>query len=165
MTPSVEPAVGADGADLRLAVPAAATWIAALVVSAVGVATGVGIATAAAGVALTTLWRSRGSGAALRVTAAAACCVAGIAGATTLRTVARTQGPLVGLARQRAVVTAEIVVTSDPRQLTDAVIGARRIEGAYLVAARAERLSYAGQTWRLRHPIVVFGDSRAWAVV
>ncbi|MCA1824643.1 MAG: DNA internalization-related competence protein ComEC/Rec2, partial [Frankia sp.] len=47
----------------------------------------------------------------------------------------------------------------------DAVIGARRIEGAYLVAARAERLSYAGQTWRLRHPIVVFGDSRAWAVV
>ncbi len=148
--------------DLRLVVPALAAWA--------GAAAGVGLparAALAAGGAfvvaaavVAAVGRSRGS--AWRVVAIALVCAGAGLGCAGARTAARSSGPLPRLAEQRARVSAEVVLTSDPVQLNGRVVGARRVDGAVFARARVASVTSGGRTWRLRHPVVVFGAGPQW---
>jgi competence protein ComEC len=148
--------------DLRLVVPALAAWI--------GAALGVGLpakaaitagcALAVAAAAGAVVGRSRGP--AWRVVAIAVVCAGAGLGCAGARTAARSSGPLPRLAQQRARVSAEVVLTSDPVRLSGRVVGARRLDGTVFARARVARLTSGGRTWRLRQPVVVFGSGAQW---
>ena len=132
------------GADHRLAAPAVAAWASAAgclslpgrsaLVLGLLLAAGAGVAAR----------RSRHAVALVLVAAAAAALLAG------LRVVHADAGPLPGLARERAVVGAEIAITSDPRL----------VDGAYgdqvLVSARTVEVTGRGLVVRGRAPVLVF---------
>jgi competence protein ComEC len=96
------------------------------------------------------------------VAATAVCLVAGF-GSAALRDVARTEGPVADLARRHMPVTAELVVTSDPVQRGDAVLGARRVAGGWVIRARLEGVESPVGSWRVRRPVTVLAEGRAWA--
>ena len=89
-----------------------------------------------------------------RQPAGMACVVAGIAviGVATLRAQVVTHGPAADLATDRAVVTAEVTVTSDPR----------RIEGQYadfvVLRGTLTRVEGRGRSHVLRASVVLIGD-------
>ncbi len=132
------------GADHRLAAPAVAAWASAAgCLSLPGrVALVLGVLLAAG--ALVAARTSRAAVALVLVAAAAAAALAG------LRVLHADAGPLPGLARERAVVGAELVLTSDPRL----------VRGAYgdqvLVTARTVEVTGRGSTVRGRAPVLVF---------
>lgn len=151
--PRAGPVVG-QPADLRLLAPASAVWVTAALT--VGAPASVAFVSAAVlavstGVALLSARRSRG------LLAAALICAAAAAVSTGARSTARTSGPLPGLAQRGARVTAEVVLTGDPAVGGGRVIGTRRVAGSVFVRARLERLEAGGTSWRLRHPVIVFG--------
>ena len=146
-----------DRPDLRLVLPALAAWLVAwqghrLPVAAqlVGAAL---LALAAVGVLL-----RRREGAAVVVAAVCGCAAA--AGLVTgLHTGSRTSGVLAELARESAAVSAEAVVTADPRVAVPR--GPATGRDLVVVRLRVERLDARGRVHRLRAPVVLLAGDRA----
>lgn len=145
--------------DLRLALGAAGAWLAVVVCldRSARVTLVVAILCATAGV-LALAAAARGvataAGAAL-VVFCAALVLLPFAG----RLAHSRASPLARLADARAVVTAELTVTSDPRQLAaTGVAGAPRV----VVDARADGVRVNGQQVTASGAVVVFGAAEAW---
>ncbi|NNN38315.1 MBL fold metallo-hydrolase, partial [Streptomyces sp. S3(2020)] len=146
-------------ADLRLVPPALAAWATAALVldAAVQWVTGVAVVClVAAGVLLLTR-RSAGprvSVAAVLLCVAAAAVSAGLHGADLRR------GPVPGLAREYATVTAEIEVTSDPRLTRPRVEGDRPAPTSVLIKGEVRRVEKAGgEAVDTRAPVLVMVDA------
>ncbi|MFJ2234204.1 ComEC/Rec2 family competence protein [Streptomyces sp. NPDC087859] len=145
-------------ADLRLVPPALAAWAtAALTLDAAPEwITGVAVlCLIAAGVLLLTRGRAgpRVPVAAVLLCVAAAAASAGLHGADLRR------GPVPGLAREYATVTAEIEVTSDPRLTRPRVQGDRPAPTSVLIKGEVRRVEKAGGTVvDTRTPVLVMVD-------
>ncbi|MCU1691922.1 MAG: competence protein ComEC, partial [Frankiales bacterium] len=142
--------------DLRL-VPAAVTaWLVAWQARAVPPGPVVLLAVVAAAAGLVLLLRSpRRAAAGL---AAALLCAAAAGTCTAARVHSRTTGPLPALAERGAAVVVEAVVTDDPRT-AGAAAGGRPLVVAQV---RVERVTSAGRVQRLRAPVLVLTQERAW---
>ncbi|MFE0470889.1 ComEC/Rec2 family competence protein [Streptomyces sp. NPDC058947] len=132
--------------DLRLVTPALAAWGTAALVPAVSAGWAVGIVIACLlAVALLALTRRRGSASWPRVSAAAVLlCVAAAAASAGLHAADLRRGPVPGLAREYATVTAEVELTSDPRLTRPRVQGDRLAPAAVLIDAEVRRVHRAG---------------------
>lgn len=145
-------------ADLRLVPPALAAWATAALMldTAPEWVTGVAVVClVAAGVLLLTRRRAgpRVSVAAVLLCVAAAAVSAGLHGADLRR------GPVPGLAREYATVTAEIEVTSDPRLTRPRVKGDRLAPTSVLIKGEVRRVEKAGgAAVDTRAPVLVMVD-------
>ncbi|WP_055528045.1 ComEC/Rec2 family competence protein [Streptomyces graminilatus] len=158
--------------DLRLVPPALAAWAtAALALDASpGSVTGVAVAcSAVAGLLLLTRRTSKGPGPPTgksrwgswsRVSAAAVLlCVAAAAASAGLHGADLRRGPVPGLARQYAQVTAELEVTSDPRLTRPRIQGAHALPTAVLLDADIRRVEETdGRAVETRTPVLVTVD-------
>ncbi|MEU1280831.1 ComEC/Rec2 family competence protein [Streptomyces sp. NPDC005805] len=172
------PRWGGEGpADLRLVPLALAAWgAAALALGASGRATAVGVvvSVSAAGALLLAgcaggghragrdaparALRDPGAGPRLRATAVAGVLLCAAAGATVagLHMADLRRGPLPELARQGAVVTAEVAVRSDPRPLLPKAVGDRTAPETIVFDAEAVHVRGPhGETTGLRTPVLV----------
>ncbi|MFH9062691.1 ComEC/Rec2 family competence protein [Streptomyces coeruleorubidus] len=147
--------------DLRLVPPALAAWgTAALVLDAppgwvLGIVTGCLAAVGLLPLAGRAGWASwsRASTAAVLLCVAAAAASAGLHGADLRR------GPVPGLAREYATVTAEVEVTSDPRLTRPRVRGDQVAPTAVLIDAEVRRVQEAGgATVVTRAPVLLIVD-------
>ena len=171
-------AAGAPAAaDLRLALPAAAAWAAALsaLTRPPQWTLWIGALLAALGVALGTLARrcrrpSRVTAAARRsarrsamlVSAAVCACAAGASVATAIHMSVIGSGPVVRLAAQAASVRAEAVVTADPVLLRSRVVGNSRAPTEYAVRADLLRVVGRGTVVSTREPVLLIAPGAAW---
>ena len=89
------------------------------------------------------------------VAAAVLGCAAAAAAVTGLHVESRTTGPLAQAADARAAVTAEAVLTDDPRRATSD-------PELVVVRLRVVELRSAGRTHRLRSPVVLLSSEPAW---
>ncbi|GAA4293678.1 ComEC/Rec2 family competence protein [Streptomyces venetus] len=146
--------------DLRLVPPALAAWAtAALMLDASPGSTGI-VAGCLAAVALLPWTRragwaswSRASAAAVLLCVAAAAASAGLHGADLRR------GPVPGLARSYATVTAEVELTSDPRLTRPRVRGDHVTPTAVLIDAEVRRVhDSGGATAATRTPVLLIVD-------
>jgi len=164
--PADEPAAEPERADLRLALPAAVTWLLVLAAPAVASRVLVGGAIAAAAAGLWLLAQHRRSAAGL-VAAATLLCAAGGLTAVGVRGVARAAGPLPGLASAAAAATVDAVVTTDAHAVVPrAASGARPRPGSpvlWVLTARAERVRAGPRVWRVRQPVLVLASGPGWA--
>ncbi len=151
--------------DLRLAPPATAAWVVAwqgrLLPSRPLLA-----AAAVALVAALALLCVRRRGRVL-VLAAVLGCSAASAAVTALHTGSRSTGPLAAAADRAAAVTVEAVLVDDPRRAVGSAASGAGESGAadrelVVVRVRVERLRTAGQSYRLRSPVVVLSSDTAW---
>ncbi|MDQ1019564.1 ComEC/Rec2 family competence protein [Streptomyces afghaniensis] len=147
--------------DLRLVPPAFAAWgTAALVLDAppgrvLGIVAGCLAAVGLLPLARRAGWASwpRASAAAVLLCVAAAAASAGLHGADLRR------GPVPGLAREYATVTAELELTSDPRLSRPKVRGDRVAPTAVLIEADVRRVQEAGgATVGTRTPVLMIVD-------
>ncbi|MEV5429135.1 ComEC/Rec2 family competence protein [Streptomyces sp. NPDC052701] len=93
--------------------------------------------------------------------AAVLLCVAAAAGSAGLHGADLRRGPVPGLARQHAAVTAEVEVTADPRLTRPKVRGDHMAPTAVLVEAEVRRVREAdGSTVRTRTPVLMIIDMR-----
>ncbi|MCW8381370.1 ComEC/Rec2 family competence protein [Streptomyces justiciae] len=144
--------------DLRLVPPALAAWVTAA--STLDVApewvTGVAVGCLVVGVVLL-LWRRR---AGRRVAISAVLlCVAAAAASAGLHGADLRRGPVPGLVREYATVTAEIEVTSDPRLTRPRVKGDHMAPASVLIGAEVRRVEKAdGTTVATRTPVLVIVD-------
>ncbi|MFJ8051249.1 ComEC/Rec2 family competence protein [Streptomyces luteogriseus] len=147
--------------DLRLVPPALAAWGTAALLLDASPAWVIGIVTGClAAVALLPLAKGhraaswpRASAAALLLCVAAAAASAGLHGADLRR------GPVPGLAREYATVTAEVELTSDPRLTRPKVRGDHVAPTAVLIDADVRRVQEAGGTTvTTRAPVLVIVD-------
>ncbi|MDQ0748395.1 competence protein ComEC [Streptomyces africanus] len=147
--------------DLRLVPPALAAWgTAALVLDAspgwvLGIVAGCLAAAGLLPLARRAGWASwpRASAAAVLLCAAAAAASAGLHGADLRR------GPVPGLAREYATVTAELELTSDPRLTRPKVRGDHVAPTAVLIEADVRRVQEAGgATVATRTPVLMIVD-------
>ena len=142
-------------ADLRLAVGGLAAWLAVLLTlglpAAVGIVGGLAALAVAGGLLV-----AGPRGAAVVVLALG--CAGGAALATSVRVAAADGSPLASLARDRASVRVELVVTDDPRPLRGGGPGPERVA----VAARVERLSTAADSWSLGGRVLVLAPAEGW---
>lgn len=151
--------------DARLVPGAIAAWAAAM--SALGARPGpvliLSLLAAAGGIAclVTLALRPRGPRWA-PVVAAVLFCAAGGAGAAALRTAAAASGPVAALAEQHAVVTAEAVVTADPRLRPAGVHGSSLRAARTVVPARLELVQARGARTLTRTVVLVIADDPAW---
>ncbi|MEV7078051.1 ComEC/Rec2 family competence protein [Streptomyces sp. NPDC093516] len=148
-------------ADLRLVPPALAAWGTAALVPAVPAGWAVGLVTAClAAVGLLLPARRRGSASWPRVSAAALLlCVAAAAASAGLHTADLRRGPVPGLAREYATVTAEVELTSDPRLTRPRVRGDRPAPAAVLIDAEVRRVHRVGTgTVATRTPVLMIVD-------
>lgn len=146
--------------DLRLAAPAVACWLSALGALYLSAFWGAALAGLAAGAAAAAAaWHRRSAGipggwllvgVLLGVVCGAASTAARVAG--------RDAEPLAGLARDRATVTADLVVTDDPRPLR----GTTGRPPTYAVAAELTRLRHDSDSVRLSARVLVLAGDRAW---
>jgi competence protein ComEC len=147
-------AEGPERPDLRAPLLGAAAWVGALAAHLAG---GWWLAGGAAPlvVVLVALWCRARRAAALTVTGLRVAAAAG-AGATAVRQLAVTASPVAALAEQRAAVSLEGVVVSDPRP----------VEGGFgeqvVVRLRVRSVTGRGLTHRLATPALVIGDGD-WA--
>ncbi|MGW0868180.1 ComEC/Rec2 family competence protein [Streptomyces sp. NPDC002611] len=150
--------------DLRLVPPALAAWgTAALVLGASpGWAAGI-VAGCLLAVALLPLARRAGSASWPRVSAAAVLlCVAAAAASAGLHGADLRRGPVPGLAREYATVTAEVELTSDPRLTRPKVRGDHVAPTAVLIDAEVRRVHEAGGgTAVTRTPVLMIVDVRS----
>ena len=137
--------------DLRLLLPAAATWLAAAVMAGRSPQTTIAVALACIVTAV--------GGRHRRLTAAALLCAAAACVAVGMRTAARAAGPLADLAAERAEVRAELVLTGDPVELRSRVVGAQRLPGGVRVPARVEAITIGARRTSMRHPVTVVVDA------
>ncbi|MFI8532654.1 ComEC/Rec2 family competence protein [Streptomyces aquilus] len=144
--------------DLRLVPPALAAWVtaASLLDAAQEWVTGVGVGCLAMGAVLL-LWRGR---AGRRVAIAAVLlCVAAAAASAGLHGADLRRGPVPGLVREYATVTAEVEVTSDPRLTRPRVKGDHMAPASVLIGAEVRRVEEAdGTTVATRTPVLVMVD-------
>ena len=147
--------------DLRLILPAAACVAGAITGLLLGpAATSAVIAAAVGGLALgAAAWPP-----ARRTLAVLAVCVVAAALCAGLRAALLRSGPLADLAAQRAHVTVEAVITSDPslRESNRSWDGGRR--PYVVVSARVHKVTGRGRTFEMRAPVTVIADE-AWAGV
>ncbi|MFI8216384.1 ComEC/Rec2 family competence protein [Streptomyces sp. NPDC085932] len=147
--------------DLRLVPPALAAWGTAALVPSVPAGWVVGIVAAClVAVALLALTRRRGAASWPRVSAAAVLlCVAAAAASTGLHAADLRRGPVPGLAREYATVTAEVDLTSDPRLTRPRVQGDRLAPAAVLIDAEVRCVHRAGAASTVtRTPVLVIVD-------
>lgn len=162
VTPALEPAdsIAASAADLRLAVPATAAWIAAAAVlgkpSAAGPAAVALLAAGAGSMAI------RRSGVALLCAAALFCASAAALSAGLSAAVARPKF-LARLAAAGSVARVRLVVTGDPVPLANA--GQTAVRGRPLVRldARLVEITAVGRATRLRAPVLVLAPLQSWS--
>lgn len=147
-----ESAPAAPPTDLRLASGGLAAWLAVLVTTALPARTGATAGVVALLVAGALLVRGPRAAAA---TALVLGCAGGAALATSARVAGADASPLAGLARDRAAVTVELVVSDDPRLLRS---GPDRVS----VAAHAVLLTGAGRTWSLHDRMLVLAPAQGW---
>ncbi|OPG03724.1 hypothetical protein B1R27_27845, partial [Streptomyces sp. GKU 895] len=144
--------------DLRLVPPALAAWLtaASMLDAAPEWVTGVAVGCLVTGVVLL-LWRGR---AGRRVaTAAVLLCVAAAAASAGLHGADLRRGPVPGLVREYATVTAEIEVTADPRLTRPRVKGDHMAPASVLIGAEVRRVEQAGETTvATRTPVLVIVD-------
>jgi competence protein ComEC len=148
-------------ADLRLVPPALAAWGTAALVPAVPAGWAVGLVTACLGaVVFLALTRRRGSASWPRASAAALLlCVAAAAASAGLHGADLRRGPVPGLAREYATVTAEVELTSDPRLTRPRVRGDRLAPAAVLIDAEVRRVDRAGTAAvATRTPVLMIVD-------
>ncbi|MFC9679727.1 ComEC/Rec2 family competence protein [Streptomyces sp. NPDC056948] len=150
--------------DLRLVPPALAAWgTAALILGASpGWAAGIVVGCLLA-VGLLPLARRSGTAAWPRASAAAVLlCVAAAAASAGLHGADLRRGPVPGLAREYATVTAEVELTSDPRLTRPKVRGDHVAPTAVLVDAEVRRVHEAGGAAVVtRTPVLVIVDVRS----
>ncbi|MDT0391425.1 ComEC/Rec2 family competence protein [Streptomyces dubilierae] len=147
--------------DLRLVPPALAAWGAAALVPSVSAGWAMGIVAAClVAVALLALARRRGAASWPRVSAAAVLlCVAAAAASAGLHAADLRRGPVPGLAREYATVTAEVDLTSDPRLTRPRVQGDRLAPAAVLIDAEVRCVHRAGAASTVtRTPVLVIVD-------
>ncbi|MFI9757783.1 ComEC/Rec2 family competence protein [Streptomyces sp. NPDC051963] len=144
--------------DLRLVPPAFAVWVtAALTLDAspewiTGIA-GVCLVTAGVLLAIRRRW-SRVS------VAAVLCCVAAGAASAGLHGADLRRGPVPGLAREYATVTAEVEVTADPRLTRPRIRGNHAAPSAVLIGADVRRVEKAdGTAVATRAPVLLIVDA------
>jgi len=182
--PATPTRTASERPDLRLALPAVSTWLVMLAAAPLPAEWVVAGAAALLTAALLLLCGRRGA-AALLAAATLLCCGGGLA-ATGLRGVARTTGPLPGLAAAGAQATLEVVVTADPRAVAVRAqpghpgrSGAQgRLPGTagpgagpgrnppptlWVVPARAERVRAGPRAWRVRQPVLVLATGQGWS--
>ncbi|WP_330283455.1 ComEC/Rec2 family competence protein [Streptomyces sp. NBC_00588] len=158
--------------DLRLVPPALAAWAtaAATLDATPGWVTGVAVLCTAAAVVLLAVRRrgalagvSGGPGRWPRVSVAAVLlCVAGAAVSAGLHGADVRRGPVPGLARQYATVTAEVEITSDPRLTRPRIRGDRAVPASVLLDAEVRRVEKAdGTAVVTRTPVLVMVDAGA----
>ena len=148
-----------DPPDLRLGLPAAATWVVAwqgrllppyvLVVLACGFCL----------VSVVVLLRSA-RGRAL-VMAATFGCAAAAGFVTALHVHARTHGPIADAARRGASVAVEAVLLEDPRVVPPKG-DTLAFQELIVARIRVERLDVAGRRLRVRQAVMMFGSDRSW---
>ncbi len=150
--------------DVRLLLPAAAGWVAAILLLILPWWVGIVIGAVAAGMACGLWWRvRRGIGGGVRRTTALGVAVVvaamGLICGFHVRSVGA--GPVPSLAASGAAVTVELVVTSDP--VLRETPGSRK--PPYVVLrGRVEQVTGRGHTTRVRSPVLIVG-SRAWVDV
>ena len=141
--------------DLRVPLLGAAAWLGAIVGSAL--AWQVVVVLAAATVAIgATVWRLLPG---VRTTAAALLVVTlGVGAVAAIRVAQVQENPVAALARERAAVTVDATVTSDPRSIAG-TYGSRQVRRLTVT-----RVTGRGQTFSLRTPVLLLGDD-SWADV
>ncbi|MFJ9658925.1 ComEC/Rec2 family competence protein [Streptomyces griseoflavus] len=150
--------------DLRLVPPALAAWAtAALTLHAppTPVAVAVAVCLLTAGALLVTRSRlTRRARATAHATAAVLLCVAAAAGSAGLHGADLRRGPVPALAREYARVTAEAVVTADPRLTRPRVSGTHMAPVSVLIEADVRRVERAGGEAReTRAPVLLIVDT------
>lgn len=149
--------------DLRLAAPALAAWLAAVVVAHHRPAVGFIVAVLGAlGAALLTIVGSGRTAGRRRLAAASCLCAAGAAAAVAWRVSALERSPLRPLAERHAHVTIELRVDDDPQRLRP---HPGLDSGRTLVGTRATALLVAdeqGTRWRLHVPVFVLAGGNEW---
>ncbi|WP_431987424.1 ComEC/Rec2 family competence protein [Streptomyces griseoflavus] len=150
--------------DLRLVPPALAAWAtAALTLHAppTPVAAAVAVCLLTAGALLVTRSRlTRRARATAHATAAVLLCVAAAAGSAGLHGADLRRGPVPALAREYARVTAEAVVTADPRLTRPRVSGTHMAPASVLIEADVRRVERAGGEAReTRAPVLLIVDT------
>ncbi|MFF7734621.1 ComEC/Rec2 family competence protein [Streptomyces sp. NPDC007984] len=150
--------------DLRLVPPALAAWgTAALMLNASAAWISGLVIGCLVAVGLLPLARRRGGGSWPRASAAALLlCVAAAAASAGLHGADLRRGPVPGLAREYATVTAEVELTSDPRLTRPRVRGAHVAPTAVLIDADVRRVQVAGGTAvTTRAPVLLIVDADA----
>ncbi len=150
--------------DLRLVPSAVAAWVAAL--TAAPIVLRAPVAAALGGVALLIVALALLSGprrgpARVAVAAALACAAAVVIGVV-LRSVATQSGVLATLARDRAVATVELVVTSDPTPLRPRKGGFGAAVDQVVLHGRVEVVDARGHRWQTRVPVVILARADQW---
>ena len=142
--------------DLRLLLPAAATWI--------GVALGLGVPPTTAGWSCAVVAVLALIGLARRAWTLAACtaCLAAALLSCTLHLLAWQTGVTADLARENAAVQAEVVLSSDPTLHAGKVVGAGRGQDLVVVNATLTHLDSRGQQWVVDRPVVVITTATSW---
>lgn len=146
--------------DLRLALPAVATWLLVLTTPSLPprlLVVGAGVL-AAAGAALLV----GGHRAALVLAAGTLLCCAGGLAAVGLRGLARDEGPLTALAAAKAQATVEAVVTGDARLVAPRPGRPPGGSSLWVLTARAERLRVGHQVWSVRQPVLLLASGDGW---
>ncbi|MFI8090223.1 ComEC/Rec2 family competence protein [Streptomyces sp. NPDC086080] len=150
--------------DLRLVPPALAAWVTAALTLHASPAwvmgTILGTLSAAAGVLLVTRGRRpERRRATARATAAVLLCVAAAAGSAGLHGSDLRRGPVPEMAREYARVTAEAVITADPRLTRPRVSGNRMAPASVLIEADVRQVRRAGGPARqTRAPVLLIVD-------
>lgn len=155
-------------ADLRLAAPAGAAWLVALFVTSVPAALGLSAAgvLALATLALAVAARRRAGGAGVRVVVVLGVlgCATASALAAGLRVASVSEGAVAGLAADRAVGRATLVVTGDPHpRRSSATHPWGAASDGVVLRARLEGLVARGVDQRVRVPVVVLAPRDGWA--
>src|SRR5207342_1200478 len=117
-----------------------------------------GLSALAAGFVIT-----RGGGDVRRPVGIAVMCAGAVVLGVALRLQTLHEGPVPGLAADRAVGRLELVVTSDPRPRTSHSVGSARAPEGVIVNARLERIEARGKAWSTRVPVLVIAPTQGWA--
>ncbi len=146
----------------HLVLPAAVSWMTALVLLGCSAATGAVTAGLMATGALAVAVLTRAQGAASRRNAAIAIlgCAAAVAGSVAFRVHAVGTGPVAELAGRNASATAEVVVTDDPRETNRG--GGPFPRESFVVPARVESVGTGAGRVALRAPVVLFVSGAGW---
>lgn len=151
---------GRPPVDLRLAVPALAAWAGAFVATGLAPAAWPWLLTGLLVGLLVGGWTWRHGR--LAVTAGLLCLVTG-AGVAGIRVASLHAGPIDDWAADKAVVTAQMVVTGDPQRVAAGPGRSRRGGDHLVVRVRMEHVEGRGHVVRVRTPVLVFASDGRWA--
>ena len=106
---------------------------------------------------------ARGGGGVRRPLGVAVMCGGTVVLGVALRQQTLHEGPVPGLAADRAIGRLELVVTSDPRPRASRSVGSARAPDGVIVNARLERIEARGHAWTTRVPVLVLAPDQGWA--